>query len=598
MVVEGEISTEKSGEGQHDSDHPSEVSQQPIQSVSTSPAIAIDAFRPSGGGAMLLESPGKELTGEEYPEANRTVSPSVAALGLEGPIDPEVVDDSPQAREEAMVPPELPYQSMQPLRHGPFPGQIFQPMDAYQQTHPQYFISPQFQAQSTQFYAPPPPLSQIGGRPPPTPSSASLDDGRPAYDMNVLGRVLSNFNVEEYADVRLHVTHETGRLNPTTFFLHKLVIGRSDTLRDLLTEYAGNYGDDHRILANLKIAGRFVTIASLESALRTCYGESVMNFPAPVEQGSSPRDAGISVTYMVESLAFIAAGFLLKLEDVVQRGVQAVNTRLDWDNIEHAISFGMECCNHRSESPDRNAIPSFSPQSLYLSDRSSEKVQNAVIAEYQMDQRAMLGNSRPPSSDPHHHESHRPRSPTYCAADLLSVCINFVADYCPANWIFIPSARSLPIVERLPIVISNQNAPTKSRLAKIRFGEQSPAPGVYTDDVDLLISSIVLSLPFQWLEPLLRRSKYIGSPIYHQTRQIVDERERRRLSVKESDSVDWNQRRLAKDTEWVEVGLREYVVWGPQGDEIQCMRTHIYRDDEDHALATKRDQAGRGFREK
>lgn len=194
---------------------------------------------------------------------------------------------------------------------------------------PQY--DPQAQHQFMQSWNGVPQFHPLGGQPPPTPSSASLDDGNTLFDSKLAGHISSNFNVGRYADIRLIVTHKLKRFEQTTFFLHRVLASRSETLRGLLDEYAGNYDvEDGKLVVKMELDDRFVTPTALAAALQTCYGQPASNFLHKKLRSRVDYKVNQSVADMLEILAFAATGHLLKLEDVALRGIERAQEALNW----------------------------------------------------------------------------------------------------------------------------------------------------------------------------------------------------------------------------------------------------------------------------
>ena len=205
------------------------------------------------------------------------------------------------------------------------------PQPLYDNQYPAPSYDPQAQSRFMQAWNGVPQFNPLGGQPPPTPSSASLDDGNSPFDPKLAGHISSNFNVERYADIRLVVTHEQGRFEETTFFLHRVLVSRSETLRGLLDEYAGNYDEnDGKLVIKMKLNDRFITLTALAYALQTCYGQPASNFPPCKSRGGAERHRDQSIANMLEILAFAATGHLLKLEDVALRGIEKAQEALNW----------------------------------------------------------------------------------------------------------------------------------------------------------------------------------------------------------------------------------------------------------------------------
>ena len=433
------------------------------------------------------------------------------------------------------------------------------------------------------------PMNTLGGMPPPTPSSASLDSGPAAYNGNIgiAGHISSNFNVEEYSDLCLKVIHEDGKFPETTFYLHKLMVARSETLRELISEYAGNYDSENRLLVKLRVSDRLITPATLEFALRTCYGYAVWNFPGPRDQDEERCEQ--SKAEMHEALAFTAAGHLLMLEDVVLRGFEVVDHVLDFDSMTLALMFGLEACDHRDNTPESALLRQFT----LGTDSQSMVNLNLPITRPPGNEDIPQQSYFPSSRMPMLYQDRSPSTQLRCALDLVKRCIQYVAFYCPDSWALEPSAQPLPIVDRLP-ALKFRPSPPKSKPLNIQFGEL--AFDKISDNLNRRISSILLSLPYDCLVMLLRIAP---KPIIRDIHRIINERELRREAVVKNEDLHWTQRRLGKDTEWFWVGWREHVNQGVGGlGRINNEPVSIYRTTDDLKEAEKRDEMSREAEER
>lgn len=360
--------------------------------------------------------------------------------------------------------------------------------------------------------------------------------------------LLQQFNVEEYADCRLTLIHENLRFEKTTWSLSSLLLAQSRRLRDLLKS-AGRSEDGERGL-EIRLTDRFVTPWAMNSALRVLYGERPEMFTLAMIHSAFDANAEPWAFQMDAYLAFVAAGHVLGLENVILHGLQIASSIIDWDNLEHALSFGLESRPSRGTSASADVIPlsSYSPVGSGESHSSSA-----------------LNLTPPPSST----ESRPDRTSDEAiltvnsnttevrsAQDLQMHCLQWMASNLDEFWHFDPSARPLAEVDRLPTTAESRSPLFKSRLSRIQFGDHPSEIHAKANDRNSLVSSIVLSLPFMALKYMLD----LGTqPIFHQLHAIVKERERRRQIVLQSKSVPWSQRLAARENEWAEVGYTEWV---------------------------------------
>ena len=445
--------------------------------------------------------------------------------------------------------------------HYPYLQQPFYPAPYYMASQQAYFTPHNENYSTAEVFSAPASLpfdSTFNG----VPLEVQPSQAGPSTLNTFTTHTLQNFNNEKFADMILYVLSEGNEQPQMNFYLHKMLMARSETLANLISEYAGHMDDgQHRQVINLKLPGRFFTLSSLESALRTCYGELAHAFTGPQYVFGHAKDNAMAM--MRESLGFAVAGNLLQLEDVKLRGLFVASMSINWFNLELAMSFALEFGDHMRNSADQAVVPLPLPSGI-------EPFQNGL-----------------PEASP-------PRN----AYDLLSWCLRFLSYYCPHSFIFDPVAKSLDYADRLPSAIStgHRDMAPKSRFAQIQFGSQNAPAEVDEDKIAAVVSSrILISLPFNALTALMSFDRMNGGHICAHLAAILEERERRRIKIVACEEVDWNQRRLAKDVEWVHVGFREFIAKDANGNEyISRTPSTIYRTPEDEHIAQDRDKIGRG----
>ncbi|KAL9639846.1 MAG: hypothetical protein Q9164_000666 [Protoblastenia rupestris] len=375
-----------------------------------------------------------------------------------------------------------------------------------------------------------------------------------ATNLSLPSHVLKNFNLGTFADCRLLMTHEHDRFAPARFSLHSLLLAQSPKLRSFLANGHYSYDFDGLKLVRLRFSDRFITPVALEAALRVCYGEPVTSFTGSNAKSQMPRTkADFSACWMKESIAFTAAGVLLQLHDVVLRGLEIAGKIINWENLEHAISFALEGAAHRKHSASASVIPNGIVRCSYDSETSTTTTiltpdTSQASTDRSHDSRG-IANGLSPTSSP-------PALSVYGADDLLFRCLRFLGSHLPNSWQFDPTAQPLAHVDRLPVTAESRSPLAKSRLSKIQFGDLPTELAIKASSRDVFVSSIVLSVPFSTLQSLvLMEGQLIKQHIY----QIIEERERRRMIVVRSRSVNQAQREVAKYDEWIEVGYQEYV---------------------------------------
>ncbi|KAL8945547.1 MAG: hypothetical protein Q9183_008051 [Haloplaca sp. 2 TL-2023] len=115
------------------------------------------------------------------------------------------------------------------------------------------------------------------------------------------------------------------------------------------------------------------------------------------------------------------------------------------------------------------------------------------------------------------------------ASELLLSCLYFVVRNISEKTRLDLGAKSLPSIERLPLAPEPRPQSSRSQLSRIRFGDLPTENEDLATENEVLLSSILLSLPFPHVKFILNRitvevNRKIVQP-------VIEERERRRLSV-------------------------------------------------------------------
>ena len=353
--------------------------------------------------------------------------------------------------------------------------------------------------------------------------------------------VLQHFNTDNtYTDCCLQVTHKNHRFKGTEIWLHRILVAQSPTLRTLLDRSEAGAGGKSAIC--LEVDDRYSTLGAINSALRVCYGESPLSFTgyeAHIEPSRSNSD--VLVSWMNDALAFTAAGRLLQLPLVITRGIQIVSAILNWDTIERVLSFSLDFGLDRIF----DELPSIPPPTN--NDDVSSPSNTISTAEFIPSSATLdvTGDSKWQNSFPDPFE------------DLLYKCLDFILTSFPSSWNTHESARPLADCDRLPTVKENRSPMSKSRLSRIQFGDHPPENAVNSDDHNIVLSSIVLSLPFTTLRYIL---DHVEEPIRRRNiRIIIAERERRRQRVLKSEDFSAAQKDTATE-ELAEVGWKEFAL--------------------------------------
>jgi hypothetical protein len=386
-----------------------------------------------------------------------------------------------------------------------------------------------------------------------------------------------NFNLPEFADCQLTITHRHERYNKTGWFLSSLLLAQSPKLREILQ--ISQPGADGRRLIAMTLTDRFITPGSVESALRVCYGESPQTFTGTnSEDQYTMSKAQFLVPWMTEALSYAATGCLLQLDGVTLRGLDVATKILDWENLEAALSFGLESDFERGRSDSAAVVPAYRSLHDFNGTRTTSFASSAPRFKKSS---APETPDHPTGSTTSSEDYQQP--PPQSAFDLLMHCLRFITHNFPGSWQLDVSARPLADVDRLPATPESRSPLSKSRFSGIQFGDLPSEAATKSTDRNTLISTILLSLPFIWLDYLL---KSVEEPIRQNMTFIVKERERRRQIVLQSESIAWEQREAAKDYEWAEAGYEEFVEESKEGElKLSRKYTGIARHKRDDSTA-------------
>ncbi|KAI4138780.1 MAG: hypothetical protein L6R39_006609 [Caloplaca ligustica] len=286
----------------------------------------------------------------------------------------------------------------------------------------------------------------------------------------LLNHLIENFNNPAFADCELYISHVSHRFEPAVVSLHSLLIAQNVVLHELVQ--GAEIREDGKKQILLVVKDQYAAPAALRTAIQVCYGKRPSQYTGyPGDPASEPATSKV---WMDNALALAAAGHLLGMTGVAHRGEQIASVILDWHNIQQALSFALDT-----------------------------NVQRA------------WGSSTVSSTFPCN------------ASELLLSCLYFVVRNISEDTNLDLAAKPLPSINRLPAVLDSQAQSSRSRLSRIQFGDLRLETQDPPTEHDVLVSRILLSLPFVHFKFILDRlpveiNKKIARP-------IVEERERRRL---------------------------------------------------------------------
>ena len=348
--------------------------------------------------------------------------------------------------------------------------------------------------------------------------------------LSVSNYLLQHFNSgDSYADSCLQVSHKSQRFQKTEFWLHSLLIAQSPELQALLN--TSGVGSNGKRTLCLEVQDRYSTPVAISSALRVCYGESPFLFTGSAARTErSQTAAAISASWMEKVLAYAAAGHVLQLQPIVARGMQIASAITNWDNLEGGLSFTLD----RGLGRTGDLQSSFLPNKEPVTEFTSPYIEPDSLLNIDRQQTTINAST-----------------------DLLYKCLHFILANFPKSWNLDVSARPLVDNDRLPVITDPRLPISKSRLSRIQFGDYPSEIDAKTSDPNVILSSIILSLPFTLLKYLWDRFE---EPVIRRNGKLITiERERRRQRVLKTHSASSTQKQAAADI-WAEAGWEEFVV--------------------------------------
>ncbi|KAL8964112.1 MAG: hypothetical protein Q9183_004691, partial [Haloplaca sp. 2 TL-2023] len=164
--------------------------------------------------------------------------------------------------------------------------------------------------------------------------------GPSGFPESIVAHVQANFNNPAYADCELYVSHAKHRFEPTVFSVHTLLIAQNERLREMLPSAEIREDGKRQIL--LSVQDAYTNPRALQAALKLCYGDHSSPFHDSLYPEGLISELETSTAWMDNALALAATGHLLGMVGLAHRGEQIASMVLDWDNLEHALSYVMD----------------------------------------------------------------------------------------------------------------------------------------------------------------------------------------------------------------------------------------------------------------
>ena len=371
----------------------------------------------------------------------------------------------------------------------------------------------------------PPTLPPVASYQPPT---------MPDDPFSLIQHLLHNFNEALLSDVLLRIEYENEEFPTQKLYLHKILLAQSPRLKDLMTQESPATDENGRCMIDLLMTDSFLTASSLELCLKFCYGERNANLTGSSSYNSGTWAEEQSEIDMKESLGFAVAGHALQMPAAMMRGFTMAASVLDWSNIEYALSFASNNIDLKYYTSKVPAVP-HTQRSLSDTIHGVEDPSVPLFADY--------------------------------ARDFLFSIFHFMTYNVPSTFTFDESARLLS--QAISKRSSPQHLPqSNTSLQNIQFGQRELTENDSSSDDDQLISSILLSLPFEVLASFLNYNRGCGGQVHSQMGQIVDERNRRRRLLQEAKKAKKAEESSAEHVHDDDANLFEYIEGNSDGTDF------------------------------
>ena len=347
----------------------------------------------------------------------------------------------------------------------------------------------------------------------PNPPTTDHLDGLLMYLQN-------QFGDSTFADYTLELRYSDDRAEPVRIPGHNLLFARSPKLKAIMTAQAQESNSDGLTVRTLLIESddRFLRSDAFWMAVQRLYGGPLLDLglanmtllpiSAPSTMPGTPADR------FDLALGYAAAGHLLQIPPVVNRGSEVAGHFVGWETAEKALDFALDG-----------------------------------------------------GLDSHWTHENRDRAPcpsTYGPAVNMIIfsTMNFIVQNFPAQLELDTSVKEPPRNRRLPRIEEHLPPPQNPLLSKIQFGEYEEEK---SENPVVTLSKILLNLPFHLLKYVLESPRLGNVQLWASTElrskvmhRVIEEREKRRNKVRDNTHIS-NAERLANAKEWDAVGWQESV---------------------------------------
>ncbi len=335
----------------------------------------------------------------------------------------------------------------------------------------------------------------------------------------------SQFAEHQFADYTLELRYSDDRATPVRIPGHNLLFARSPTLKKLIAAQAGSNSDGltPRTLL-IETDDRFLRSDAFWMAVQRLYGGPLLD-PGASGTASNPTTTQLSASMpgtaadrFEVALGYAAAGYILQMPPVINRGVEVAMHFIRWETVQNALDFALD---------------------------------GGLDSRWTLN---ITGYTGSPST----------YGPTVNA--LIENALNFIITNFPPNFELDSSVTDTAHNRRLPFIMDSRPTLPNPRLSSIKFGDHPSEDAVRStssNSPSATLSKVLLNLPFPLLKYVLESSRLgnvqgwatttLRQKVMH---SVIEEREKRRKYVRESRAVS-NAERRANSKGWEAVGWQE-----------------------------------------
>ena len=346
----------------------------------------------------------------------------------------------------------------------------------------------------------------------PAPFSPNNHDG-------LINYIQQSFGNQTFSDCTLELRFSDDRYIPFSIPGHKLLLAQSSALQALLDRQGLEGSNEHPNRLLLVSNDRFLRPDAYLEALRRIYAFPLLNMNSVVAIGYQSRQSGFESLDL--GLGYAAAGHLLGIRPIVNRGVEIAGESINWLTVEKALDFAL----------DGGLNPHWiMPGTTQNAPKQTTSTYGAVVD------------------------------------GLIKKSLAFLLNNFPSRFQLDTTVADPIHNSRLPFVHDARPNGHNPRLSAIKFGDHTSEVNVQTNgnlSPNLIASRILLNLPFHLLKYILESPTPVDSvgvladPITKQSMicMVIDEREKRRLKVANSGVPESERKHYSE--KWEVVGWKE-----------------------------------------